>query len=258
MADDTLRELSRPRPGATIPVRFLASVTDAGEALDALRGGADIVDAKNPAEGALGALPADAVRAIRAALPRRVPVSATIGDGPADAEAWIAGARAMAAAGADVVKIGLFPGGDAGRAIEAVGAAELGRARLVGVVVADRPGGGPLAPALFAALAAAGFLGVMLDTADKDARPLPELLGRDRLAGFLAEARRHGLATGLAGSLRLGHVAAMAALGPDILGFRGALCAGGLRTAPLDPGRVGAVREALDRAQSRRLETTTA
>ena len=55
--------------------------------------------------------------------------------------------------------------------------------------------------------------------------------------------------TGLAGSLRLEHVAPLAALGPDYLGFRGALCAAG-RTDRIDPARVREVRQALDAASS--------
>ena len=37
--------------------KLLISVTSAEEALLALEGGADIIDMKNPLEGALGALP---------------------------------------------------------------------------------------------------------------------------------------------------------------------------------------------------------
>lgn len=242
-----------PRPCVTGPVRFLASVTSASEASAATEGGADLIDAKDPARGALGALPLDVVRSIREAVPRRIPVSATVGDLAPDAEAWTRRARELGSAGADVVKIGMFPGGDARSAIAAAGRSDLGGARLFGVLLADRsPDWG-----LVAAMSEAGFLGVMVDTADKSSRPLPDLMGSAALAGFLAEARRHGLMAGLAGSLRAAHIPALSALGPDILGFRGALCPGGDRTAALDRDRVGAVREALAAAACR-LENTTA
>jgi uncharacterized protein (UPF0264 family) len=54
--------------------------------------------------------------------------------------------------------------------------------------------------------------------------------------------------SGLAGSLRIGDIAPLAALGPDLLGFRGALCQPGGRAAQISTERVRAVRAALDEA----------
>ena len=45
-----------PRPAAGHPPRILVSVRDADEADIAVRAGADLVDAKDPKRGALGAL----------------------------------------------------------------------------------------------------------------------------------------------------------------------------------------------------------
>ena len=59
---------------------FLASVTTVAEAELAARCGADIIDCKDPAQGALGALPVRTVTAIRRGVPPSLPVSATIGD----------------------------------------------------------------------------------------------------------------------------------------------------------------------------------
>src|SRR4029078_10489724 len=59
---------------------FLASVTNVAEARLAVSSGADIIDCKDPSRGALGALPLDAIFAVRAAVPREIPVSATVGD----------------------------------------------------------------------------------------------------------------------------------------------------------------------------------
>jgi len=50
--------------------RLLASVTNETEALLCAHLAADIIDAKNPAAGALGALPHATVKAIRARVPR--------------------------------------------------------------------------------------------------------------------------------------------------------------------------------------------
>jgi uncharacterized protein (UPF0264 family) len=105
--------------------------------------------------------------------------------------------------------------------------------------------------ALIEPLAEAGFAAVMLDTAGKDGRSLLDHLAPSGLAAFVRRAHAAGLAAGLAGSLRLEHIPALLALDPDILGFRGALCRGASRTAPLDPARFARVRAALS-SDSRR------
>jgi uncharacterized protein (UPF0264 family) len=227
--------------GSGSPIRLLASVTGAGEAALAAGAGADLIDAKDPASGALGALSVAEVRAIRRAVPPATPVSATIGDMVPDPAAWGAAAGEMAAAGVDYVKIGLFPGGDARAAIAAMARCDLGRARLVGVLLVDR------APdlALVEEMARAGFAGAMLDTADKAHGALPDRMPIREIAAFVTETRRLGLLCGLAGALRERHVAPLSALRPDYLGFRGALCAQGVRTGPLDPECVRRLRVAL-------------
>jgi uncharacterized protein (UPF0264 family) len=63
------------------------------------------------------------------------------------------------------------------------------------------------------------------------------------LADFLAEARRYGLLAGLAGSLREADAVALLPLRPDVLGFRGALCAAGARGERLEIQRVKAMRQ---------------
>ncbi len=232
-------------------VRFLASVTSLDEAAVAMAAGADLIDCKDPASGALGALPAGVVRAIAASMAHSMSnarLSATIGDLPADGEAWTVAAGTMSAAGVDYVKIGVFPGGDARGAIAEVGRAKLGRARLVGVLLADSN------PdlSLISAMAEAGFAGVMLDTADKSGRSLTDVMTLDEIVAFLLAARQARLFAGLAGSLALRHVGPLVTLGPDVLGFRGALCAGHQRSAALDPERLHAVRETLRSAEEGR------
>ena len=228
--------------GRGVPA-FLASVTSVDEARLAIAAGADIIDCKNPSRGALGALDADVVRAVVKAVAGRVPVSATIGDLPADAGIMSEAAVAMAATGVDIVKAGFFGDTAPQAAISALGTADIGRARMFAVLMADRqPDFGAIAM-----LAKARFLGVMLDTADKSSGSLVDVLDTAALTAFLRTARNHGLVAGLAGSLKLDHVAALARLQPDILGFRGALCASG-RTGALDAARAASVRDAIDAA----------
>lgn len=223
---------------------LLASVRTPEEALAALAGGADIIDLKEPARGALGRLPDAMIRAILAALAARRPTSATIGDQPLLPAPVLAAVRAMAATGVDIVKLGLFEG-DAHATLMTLAAAARDGIRLVAVFFADR------APdfELIARCAAAGFYGVMLDTADKRAGPLPQHLAPPALARFLALARKHGLLAGLAGSLGASDLPILLPLGPDYLGFRSALTTGG-REAPLDPAAIARLRAAIGRSAS--------
>lgn len=222
---------------------FLASVTDVTEAELVIAGGADLIDLKDPAAGALGALPPAVLTEIVRHVAGRRPVSATAGDLPMVPATVRAAVAAIAGTGVDIVKIGIFPEGDPRGCLAAL-APQAAATPLVAVLFAD------LAPdfALVAAAAEAGFVGVMLDTARKGAGSLPRHLGPERLRAFLDGARRHGLFAGLAGSLALDDVPGLLALAPDLLGFRGALTSGG-RSDGLDPAAVAAVRAAIPRAQ---------
>jgi (5-formylfuran-3-yl)methyl phosphate synthase len=224
-------------------VRMLASVRSPEEALFALQAGADLIDAKEPLDGILGAVPPETLRAIVAAVGRRRPVSATVGDLPLDPERLRAAARLNADCGADFVKIGIFEQPFELSRLQPVPPA-LDGVPLIAVLFADRSP--PLQVA--DALAAAGWHGVMLDTADKDAGSLRDWTDPDWLAEFVRQARAAGLLVGLAGSLREDDVRPLAALSPDYLGFRGALCTQTDREECLDPDRVRAIRALLDRA----------
>ncbi len=213
-------------------IRMLASVANPAEARMAADCGVDILDLKNPLDGALGAWPVERVRAIVDELQGQVPLSATIGDLPMRAELIRAAVESMAATGVDYVKLGFFPEGDW---LEIVTTLKpiLQRVRLVAVLFADHPidlGWIPL-------LADAGFTGAMLDTADKQKGALTALRDTAFLCQFVNEAQQAELLCGLAGSLHTSDVEPLQMLGPDYLGFRGALC-GGIRTDTLDPAAV--------------------
>ena len=61
-------------------MQLLVSVASAAEAGTALTGGADIIDAKNPLGGALGAVSVEVLRDIHAAVAGARPVTAALGD----------------------------------------------------------------------------------------------------------------------------------------------------------------------------------
>lgn len=231
-------------------IKFLASVTSVEEARLAASCGAGIIDCKDPSRGALGALPLDTVTAIRNAVPPAITLSATIGDLTAQPGPVTAATLAMAQTGTDIVKIGFFPGGDARATIAALGQLELHNVRLVGLLLADRD------PdfTLIQDMADAGFAGVMLDTAGKSNGGLRNHLAEPALSQFIALARQHGLFAGFAGSLALSDIAPLMRLKPNVLGFRGALCAGKIRTGHVSIDAIRAV--AAEMASHRAKETT--
>ncbi|HEX6843032.1 MAG TPA: (5-formylfuran-3-yl)methyl phosphate synthase [Stellaceae bacterium] len=232
--------------------QLLASVRTPAEAQCAIAGGADIIDLKEPAQGALGRLSDATIAAIRHAVGGRRPSSATIGDLALAPAPVLAAVRAMAATGVDIVKLGMFAG-DAVATITALGSAARDGIRLVAVLFADR------VPdfSLVSRCAEAGFYGVMLDTADKAGGPLTRHLAEPTLARFIADARRHRLLAGLAGSLSANDVPRLLPLQPDYLGFRSALTTGG-RDAPLDPAAVARLCALLGDSSPRSKATATA
>jgi uncharacterized protein (UPF0264 family) len=223
--------------------QLLASVRDEDEALTALGGRADIIDFKDPDAGALGALDTSVIAGALRRLKGRAQTSATAGDLPLDPATLVAAVERTGATGVDFVKIGLLPGPQCDECIAAM-ATSAGRYRLVCVFFADR--GVPL-PAL-PRLARAGFAGVMIDTFDKAGGGLRRHLDEGTLRAFVGHAQANGLFAGLAGSLVPVDIAPLAALHPDYLGFRGALCEGG-RGARLSAARLATVRGLLDQAQ---------
>jgi (5-formylfuran-3-yl)methyl phosphate synthase len=209
------------------------SVRDPAEAEAALLAGADLIDAKDPERGALGALAPETVAAIVARLPEAGVETSAVAD---SAESL----AAMGRSGVRWVKHGLPRTLWQDRAALArIAGAVPGR--MIAVLFAEDEPGADLVPAL----AKAGFAGAMIDTAGKDGVRLPDLLAPDALATFVAACRTEGLLCGLAGSLRITDIPALSAAGPDYLGFRGGLCRGFDRTNGIDPLRVAEAVRAL-------------
>lgn len=217
-------------------LRVLASVRSASEAKLAVACGVDIVDAKDPARGALGALATETIREIVAAVGGACPVSATVGDLPPDPRAILSAVEQVAETGVDIVKVGLVAGAEGSACLPPL-VPIARRQPLVAVLFADQDPDLDLLPRI----AGAGFAGVMLDTADKRGGSLTARTPFQFLAGFVAMARRNGLFAGLAGSLQLADVALLGPLGPSYLGFRGALCSEGNRLDALDPARLAQI-----------------
>jgi uncharacterized protein (UPF0264 family) len=215
-------------------MRMLVSVRDVPEALLAAQHGADFIDLKEPRDGALGGLAIATIAAIVQALRvhgSRLPISATIGDLPmSDCDAILARVDAVANCGVDYVKVGIERGAQAAAVLDALAA---GGHAIVPVFIADRG----LDFDLVAHACALKFPALMVDTADKRAGSLFDVLSEVELRRFVGAGRASGALVGLAGALRHPQLAALHALGPDFAGFRSAVCTGDRRGA-LDPERL--------------------
>ena len=220
-------------------MRLLVSVRNAAEAAAALEGGADIVDAKEPDAGALGAVSLDTLRAILRTSDGRRPVTAALGDA-SDEAALSRLACSFVDAGATLIKIGLAGVNDEARAGKLIGSAAraAGADCVVAVAYADYRNAGSLSPGQVLRVAAdVGVAGVLIDTADKRGPGLRMLLRLPALVEWVATAHETGLLAALAGKLAADDVAALALTGADIVGVRGAACDGG-RAGRLSAARV--------------------
>lgn len=219
---------------------MLASVTSVEEALLALQAQVDIIDLKQPAQGALGALDNATVRRIVQTIAGHCPVSATIGDLPMQPELVFNAVSTMAATGVDYIKIGIFPEGDSLATIAKL-TALTGRNALIAVLFADcQPDMG-----LISVLKQAGFKGVMLDTLDKKRGSLLQVMAKTTIEAFVTQAKVEQLLCGLAGSLRSTDITGLLPFHPDYLGFRGALCAHHNRTGQLSEAAIKQIKQAI-------------
>ncbi len=217
---------------------MLASVTSPAEAETVRACDADIIDMKNPSDGALGALdPKVAAEIVRCVGGRKL-VSAAAGTARSSPDETVAAAATVAATGVDYVKVGLAMDKAGADHVQALGTLA-GRVRLVGVLFADRSPDLDLVKLM----ARTGFSGAMLDTASKGNGRLLDHMSFAALHEFVDLCRAESLMSGLAGSLEAPDVPRLLPLHPDALGFRGALCHGRAREAEIDRASVRLIRD---------------
>lgn len=210
-------------------MRLLISVVDAAEAIEAAAAGAHVIDVKDPVTGALGAAMPRSVRAVRDATPPGLPVSAALGDGPFEPGSATRAALSAAECGAAFVKIGLRDTSVDG-ALGTVRAVRAGLPQKVRLIVAGfadfRRAGSPHPFDLPLLAEAGGAQGCLIDTAIKDGHGLLHWLDDAALRAFVSACRARGLLSALAGSLAPADLPRLVAIGPDIIGVRGAACEG--------------------------------
>jgi uncharacterized protein (UPF0264 family) len=220
---------------------LLASVNSVVEALLVLDADVNIIDLKQPALGALGALDIATVKQIVAEIDGRCPVSTTIGDLAMQPDPVFNAVKVMAETGVDYIKIGFFPGDDWHGTVKKLSALTQQNLALIAVLFADTQ------PdfAIMSLLKEAGFAGVMLDTMDKKKGSLTKVMSNMEIGQFVAQAKAMKLLCGLAGSLRLEDIPELMPHNADYLGFRGALCQGYDRVGQLNKQAVIQIRCAI-------------
>jgi (5-formylfuran-3-yl)methyl phosphate synthase len=201
------------------------------EAFEAIAGGADIIDVKNPQEGALGANFPWVIKRIREITPKSIQVSCTLGDVPTLPGSISLAALGAASLGVDYIKVGLCGFKTANEAIcllQNVNRAAKDcnpKIKLVAAGYADSERAGSLDPMLIPEIASnAGIDVAMLDTAIKDGKNLFNFLNSQQLATFVNNSHKLNLEVALAGSLRKQDLPLVYNLGADIAGARGAAC----------------------------------
>ncbi len=207
---------------------LMVSVQNLDEALQALKGGADIVDVKNLQEALVGSAHPHIVRDVRNAIPLERHASVTLGVVPKQV-----GTVAMAVYTAGVlqatsVKVG-FMDHEYAAAAETLHAArealEGFDTKLIGSLFADNTLFGGLEPHHMNKLAIETKCdGWLIDTLTKDGRNLFDFIREDELREMVFEGKEAGMSTALSGHLRISDLDELARINPDIVGVRGAAC----------------------------------
>lgn len=210
----------------------LVSPKNLSEAFEAIEGGADIIDVKNPAEGSLGAnFPWVISEVAKIAKKYGKAVSATTGDMPYKPGTASLAALGAAVAGADYVKVGLYGVKnevEAKEVVEGVVKAVKGFDEGKKVVIAgygDHYRINAISPLKLPEISAElGADVVMVDTAIKDGSSIFDHMSFEDLQSFVSMAKDNGLQCALAGNIGWGHLRTLKLLSPDIIGVRTIVC----------------------------------
>jgi uncharacterized protein (UPF0264 family) len=214
-------------------LKLLVSVRNKSEAVEAIKGGAHIIDVKNPREGSLGANFPRVIRVVREITPEPMEVSATIGDMPNLPGTASLAALGAVVSGAKYVKTGLF--GVKTTEEAAVLMKEVRRAvkdydanaNVIAAGYADFQKVGSLNPLKLPEVACQSRAdGVMVDIKIKTEGNLFDFLRDDHLEELSQKAHENNMFVAFAGSLRKEDISRVFKLGADIIGVRGAVCSG--------------------------------
>ena len=225
---------------------LLVSVRSADEAAAALAGGADLIDVKEPAKGALGMAEAEVVAAVVETVRGKVPVSAALGEWSPNA---ITEAHWHLELKLNYVKWGLAgynhgPGWgedvlDTRRQLP-VGM------EMVAVAYADWERAKSVPPAEVVKFARRfRFRAFLLDTWQKDAKTLFDFLKPAEVGELVESVKRTGTLAAVGGSLKPEQMKQLKGIPADYVAVRGSACAAGKRDGVIDASRVKKWKDAL-------------
>ena len=226
--------------------QLLISVTTIEEAQIALENGADIIDLKDPKAGALGALPIELIKSIVAYVKTKTDgnskiTSATIGDLAMQPELLLDHVTKLATTEVDIIKIGFFETDNYQPCLDALQGVTQAGTKLMAVLFAEST----YPESLIETIKQAGFIGVMLDTAKKNGLTLMDYYSEEQRITFAQIVFKHHLQFGLAGSLKLHHIAKMKEISPTYIGFRGGVCDDNQRELSLNAEKIKAIHKTL-------------
>lgn len=215
-------------------MKVLVSPMSVAEALEAIEGGADIIDVKNPAEGSLGANFPWVIKEIsEIAKKHGKEISATTGDLPFKPGTASLAALGAAVAGADYIKVGLYGVKNAEEAYEMMSGVVKAvkdydpSKKVVAAGYGDHYRISSVSPLdLPEVVARVGADIVMVDTAIKDGTSLFDHMSVDDIKKFVNLAKDNGLMVALAGNIGWSHIEMLKTISPDIIGVRSIVCEG--------------------------------
>ena len=233
---------------------LMVSVQNVAEALEALQGGADIVDVKNLQEALVGSAHPGIVKEVREAVPSERHASVTLGVVPNQVGTVAMAVYTAGVLNATSVKVG-FMKTEYNLAVETLLASKEAlsgtETKLIGSLFADNSLYDGLDPHLMIDLAKAGECdGFLIDTLTKDGRNLFDFMTESELREMVFAGRELGSSTALSGHLRIQDLDELSRINPDIVGVRGAVCAVGERTNGVHHEAVGEFRRQLRLRQS--------
>lgn len=222
---------------------FLASVNNLDDAILVSQHGADIIDLKEPSQGALGGLSLGEIHKVVDHLWESCVISATVGDLDADVPLILDRIEAVADTGVDYVKVGMFSQQHIQECLPSFEYHARRGVKIIAVCFADVDFD---ISDTIQLCKKARLSGVMIDTAGKKSGSLLKHKTPKQLMQFVNGAKNNGLLTGLAGSLRAQDIAALMPLKAHYLGFRTALCKDQIRTAPISSQSVDEIKQLIE------------
>lgn len=223
-------------------MKLLVSLVNSVECQALLETLPDIVDIKNPADGSLGMPEISIIEDIKRKIPIDLPLSAAIGDATDNAPFYRLRAEEATRAGVNIVKVGLYGFSDAKCAVNFLSfisselPASVIAARYVDLISARD------IRELPEIASKAKIRGCLLDTYQKNMGCLADYVSMDELKKFVEQCRSLGLFSALAGGLGVDDVEWLAAIKPDIAGFRGAVASGARNEPGISSLRLAGLR----------------